>query len=128
MFLKLIYEDGTEKIVLLPPAKSPIKRISFLRPRRREKTLLETTFRGLWLTDTGLFVEVIHSAEAYILQEDGYRLLNATINAAGAVLVDGTNTCKLVESRRGETTKTESGSPWPTVQKSGKLRKGVGTL
>ena len=128
MFMKLHYEDGTERILRLPGSRSKIARISFPRPRRRDKTVFDTTFRGLWITDTGVFVEVHHAAEAYILQEDGFRLLNATINADGAVLVDSLATCKLVEVRRGSATKTDSGRNWPTVRKSGKTRPGDSTL
>ena len=128
MFMKLHYEDGTERILRLPGSRSKIARISFPRPRRRDATVFDTTFRGLWITDTGIFVEVHHAAEAYILQGDGFRLLNATIKADGTVLVDGLKTCELVEIRRGTARKTDSGRNWPTVQKSGKPSSGDSAL
>lgn len=42
-------------------------------------------FKGLWYLKEGCFVEVVSLEEAYLLQEDGYRLVKVEVSANGFV-------------------------------------------
>ena len=55
---------------------------------------------GLWVTDSGSFVEVVTNEEAYFLRENGTRMVRCSVNRSGVVSIDGEKSCWLIERRR----------------------------
>ena len=120
--LKIVFKNGRRETI---DFFEEVEKVTLFKrkeagPSRKIGVLLDRTFEGLWLTDKGYFVQVIHSKLCYILQEDGKRLFEATIDDSGVVRVSDSDVCSVLVKQRGtESSITYAGKVYQIPPKAG---------
>jgi len=105
MTLRITFEDGTIRHVRLPDDHGKVELVT-IKPSKPQTHFHsdDYTYKGLWITDTNIFVEVISAREAYVLNTQGNRGINIMINKDGVLFIDRIKSCKLMQKKIGAET------------------------
>jgi hypothetical protein len=113
MTIKIVTEFGDEIFYDLPFRVEKAKSVEFVSRAADPPTIpplpaavvkaakeVVPNWSGLWLSDSGTFVEVVTNEEAYFIRENGTRMVRCSVNRSGMVSIDGGKSCRLIERKR----------------------------